>query len=370
MNPKKLLFVISSLCGGGAERVVIHQINHLNKDKYDIFLVIFENKLDYRKDLVSPVRIVCLYKKSRWDFFKLILQLRGLICDYKPAVVISSLNYTNIVTVLASMFMKRKFRVILCEQNYPRKYLSEVRLGYLKKWLMKLTYRKADGIVSVSKGIKRVLVEDFNIRSEKIITIYNPISLETVREESQKEIEHPFFKDKNAQVIISAGRLVEQKRFDRLLRAFSLVRIKQEKVHLIILGKGPLRKELEALSSQLNINKCVDFVGFKSNPYAWISKADLFVLSSDFEGFPMVLLEAMACGTAVISTDCPSGPGEIITNGENGMLTPLADEKTLSEAILVLLKDEKLMKKFSEEGKKRAEDFRIEKILPQYEALF
>ncbi len=366
---KKVLFIIPSLVGGGAERMFVHLINHFDKDKYDIFLVLFENKLDYKKDLFFPVKIVCLSKKGRWDFFKLILKLRKLMCDYKPAVVISSLHYTNIVTVLASMFMKRKFRVILCEQNYPRKYLPEVRLGYLKRWLMKLTYRKADGIVAVSKSIKRVLQHDFNVESEKTRTIYNSISLEAIREKSQEEIEHPFFKDKNAEVIISAGRLVEQKRFDRLLIGFSLVREKQDSVFLIILGKGELRKELESLAAKLKVSKWIDFVGFKSNPFAWISKADIFVLSSNYEGLPMVLLEAMACGTPVISTDCPSGPKEIITNGKNGILVPPADEEALARAMLTLLKNESLRKKLSEEGIKRAEDFRMEKILPQYEEL-
>jgi len=369
-SKKKLLFVISSLVGAGAERVLVDIINHLDRNKYDIMLLIFEKIMDLQKYLHSSVKIVCLEKRSRWDFFKLILKLRLIIRDYKPVVVISHLHYTNIVTGLASMLLKRKFRLILCEHSYPRKYLLEVRLGNVKKWLMKITYKKADRIVTVSKSIKRVLEEDFNIQPINIISIYNPIPLETIRDKSQKEVEHIFLKDKNAQIIISAGRLEEEKRLDRLLRAFALMKTKKNSARLIILGKGNLHKELEVLSSNLNIDKCVDFVGYQVNPFAWISKADIFVLSSDYEGLPMVLLETMACGTPIVSTDCPSGPSEIIKNGKNGILVPPADEEKLAATMLTLLKDESLRKKFSEEGKKRAEDFRIEKILPQYEELF
>ena len=345
-------------------------INHLDRKKYDILLVIFEKVLDLKEDLHSSVKIVCLKKRNRWDFVKLILKLRGIIRAYKPNVAISHLEYTNIVTGLASMLLKRKFRLIFCEHSYPRKYLLKARLRYIRRWLMKVTYRKADRVVTVSRSIKRVLEEDFNIQPKDLIYIYNPIPLETIRDKSQEEVEHAFFKDKNAQVIISAGRLVELKRFDSLLRAFAVVKAKQNVARLIILGKGELRNKLEVLSSDLNIDKSVDFVGYQSNAFAWISKADIFVLSSDYEGLPMVLLETMACGTPIVSTDCPSGPSEIITNGKNGILVPPGDEEALARAIYKLLKDEKLRKKFSAEGKKRAKDFRIENILPQYEELF
>ena len=370
VQKKKITFIIPSLVSGGAERVLIHLINHLNNEKYSICLVLFEDILDYKEDLRFSGEIVCLDKKSRWDFFKLIFKLRKTLRTYQPDVVLSFLYYTNIVTVMASLFLKRKFKLILCERNYPPEYLPKIRLGYLKKWLMRFTYRKADKILTVSKSIARVLEEDFNIKSEKIKTIYNPVVLEEIKDKYQKEMKHPFFEDERAQIIISVGRLVEQKRVDRLLRAFSLVRKKQDRVYLIILGEGELRKELENLSLELRVDKWTDFVGFQSNPYAWIRKADIFVLSSDFEGFPNVILEAMACGTPVVSTDCPSGPNEIIVNGKNGILVPTEDEKAMAEAILKLLTNDNLRKRFFEEGKKKAETLRIEKILPQYEELF
>ena len=363
----KILFIIPSLVFGGAERVLIHLINSLNKDKYSICLVLFEDIPDYKGELHFSGEIVYLDKKSRWDFLKLILKLRKTMKTYQPDTVLSFLDYTNIITGIASLFLKRKFKLILCERNYPPAYLPKARLTYLRRWLMKFTYRKADKILTVSKSIARVLEEDFNIKSEKIKTIYNPIMLNKIKDKCQKEIKHPFFEDERAQIIISVGRLTEQKRLDRLLRAFSFVRKRENRVYLIIVGDGELRKELENLSSELRVDKWTDFVGFQSNPYAWIHKANIFVLSSDFEGFPNVVLESMACGTPVISTDCPSGPSEIIVNGQSGILVLTEDEKALAEAILKLLRNETLRRRISEEAKRRVEAFRIEKILPQYE---
>ncbi len=368
---KKLLFVISSLGGGGAERVMVHLINHLDKNRYDILLVIFEEILDYQKDFGSTPEIICLDKTNRWHFFKIILKLRKIITHFQPNVVMSFLGYTNIVTVLASLFFtRRKFDLILSERSYPPKSSPTAHFDLLGRMLRIFAYRRADMIVCNSNHTKSAIEKDFHIRSEKVKTIYNPVTLQEIRAKAQERVTHSFFQNEGAKVIIGVGRLAEAKRFDRLLRAFSLVRREEENVRLIIVGKGRLQRELEDLASQLKISEWVDFVGFQSNPYAWISKSDILVLSSDFEGLPNVLLEAMACGVPVVSTDCLTGPSEIITNGKNGILVPVSDEKELTEAVLTLLKDEGLRRRFSIEGRKRAEDFRVEKIIPQYEKLF
>jgi len=369
-SKKKILFVIPSLVCGGAEKVIVNLINYLDKSRYEILLVLFERKVDYLKDLTPFCRVVFLNKKHRWDFFVLFFKLWKIVADYKPDVILSSLYYANIITVITSLFFKKEFKLILSEHSYPSKYLAKARCGRLKKCLMRFTYKRADKIVTVSKGIENLLEREFNIDPRKMKAIYNPISIKEIREKSKEEVVHPFFRDSKAQVIIGVGRLTEQKRFDRLLKAVSLVMKQEKNVYLLVLGKGELRSELEELASIFNINKCIDFVGFQPNPYAWISRADVFVLSSDWEGLPNVIIEAMACSTPVISTDCLSGPNEIIVNGTNGMLVKRADEKALAESILILLRDKSSRERFSVAGRKRAEDFSIKKILSQYEDLF
>jgi glycosyltransferase involved in cell wall biosynthesis len=369
-KPDKLVFVISSLGGGGAERVLVDLISSLDRRKYNVLLVVFEEVTDLQKHLPPYIKVIYLNKRSRWDFFKLIIKLGKILNEFTPTIVISSLYHTNIVTGLASFLQKRKSVLILWEHNYPPKYLPKVKLNKIVRLLMQLTYNKADTIVTVSNKIRDYFSEEFKIDPKNIQTIYNPIIIKTLIEKSKEEVEHLFFGENNTKIIISVGRLTEQKRFDLLLKAFSLVRKNNEDVRLIILGKGFLRKDLENLAKELNIHKWVDLVGFKVNPYAWMAKADIFVLCSDYEGFPVVLLEAMECGVPIISTDCLTGPNEIITNNKNGLLIPTGNEDALSNAILSLLKDEKLRQEFSENGRHRAKDFDIEKITPKFEELF
>jgi glycosyltransferase involved in cell wall biosynthesis len=366
---KKLLMVLHSLSGGGAERVAIHLINHLNKDAYHIHLALFEDTLDYPEYLDSALEKTCLHKKSRLDFLKLIFRLRRLIRELKPDVVFSLLTYENFVSVLARLFLRQKYTLIISEHLYTEKYLREVRLGNVKRHLIKLLYRRADKIVTVSNAISESLIEDFSVPRNKVITIYNPIPVDEIREKSREEVQHEFF-DHNNQVLIGVGRLDRQKRFDRLLRVFSQLRKERDNLYMIILGKGALIHQLKELASSLDVADYVDFAGFQSNPFTWISRSDIFVLSSDYEGFPMVLLECMACGTPIVSTDCPSGPAELITHGKSGLLVPPEDEDALVREISTLLDDHELRDEFVREGRKTAVEYKTERIIEQYEKLF
>jgi len=186
---------------------------------------------------------------------------------------------------------------------------------------------------------------------------------------AKEPVEHPWFNNKEIPIIIAVGRLTKAKDYPTFLRAFSLI-CKKRKAHLVILGEGEERKNLENLIHKLNLPENVAFLGFQKNPYKYMQKASVFVLSSKREGFPNVIVEAMTCGVPVISTNCQSGPNEIIKNGENGILVPVGDEKALAEAILKVLNNHSLRQKFSEQGRKKAQDFTAEKSIKEYEKLF
>jgi len=366
----KLLFVCGSLAGGGAEKILAYLVNHLDPRRYDRRLVILERKLDYLSEIDPAVRLDCLDQTPRLGLFKVAYRLRGLLREYRPAVVISVLNYVNIVTMLAKLFSGVRTRVILCEHLHLHDYFPAGPFGRLKRTLMCRTFDHAEAIVAVSKSIKHNMETEYGLDPRRIHVIYNPIPIDEIVAKSRTAVDHPFFSPGRFKVIISAGRLVRQKRFDRMLRAFAQARAKRRDLRLIILGKGELERELKDLARELGIEQEIDLVGFQERPSAWMAKADMFAMSSEREGFPNVLIEAMACGVPIISTDCLSGPGEIIDPGRNGLLVPEEPPEALAEAFLKLADDDALRAQFSEAGKRFADQFRIEKVLPQYERLF
>jgi glycosyltransferase involved in cell wall biosynthesis len=170
-------------------------------------------------------------------------------------------------------------------------------------------------------------------------------------------------------VVVAFGRLISRKGFDDLLKAFRIVRDKM-KSRLIIIGDGEEHNNLQNLSYSLSLEDDVTLTGYLDNPYEILSSADVFVLSSRWEGFGNVIIEAMACGVPVISTDCPYGPNEIITHGVNGLLVPVGDVQAMAEAIVTLLRDRALRTSLAEAGRKRAQDFSVDKMVAEYEKVF
>ena len=363
----KLLFVISSLVGGGAERVITNIITHLDNKKYEISLALFEKKGSYLSQIPDYVEIYDLKKKNRYSFLKLILHLSRLFREIRPKAVVSFLNYTNIVVLLARFLSGGRFNLVISVRIYLSYATFHTRLSRIRYLLYKFLFNYADFIVAPSIDIKRDLEKKFNIIKRKIKIIYNPIDLKKIMKLKEEEIKELTIKKKP--FLLTAGRLTKQKGYPYLLRAYSRI-YKEIDEKFVILGTGKDHEKLKSLVNELGIREHVFFLGFQKNPYKFMNRASIFVLSSLWEGFPNVILEAMACGVPVISTDCPSGPREIITNGKNGILVPPADEKALAEAMLNLLINKNLRKHFSIEGKKKAGDFRIDRILPQYEGLF
>jgi glycosyltransferase involved in cell wall biosynthesis len=229
-------------------------------------------------------------------------------------------------------------------------------------YLIKLSYPFADDIIAISKGVSEDLAEFCSVEENRIKVIYNPAITPAIADESEESISHQWFTAYTYPVILGVGRLMDQKDFSTLIKAFRQLLQKRE-ARLVILGEGEKREELEELTQNLGIEEKVDIAGFKQNPFPYMKNADVFVLSSVWEGFGNVLVEAMACGTPVVSMDCPSGPAEILENGKYGPLVPPGDSEALVYAILDTLDspiDSELLKE-------RANDFEVEKISSEYE---
>lgn len=365
MRPtKQLMFVIPSLAGGGAERTLVHILNHLDQGRYRATVVLFEDDMTYESAIRVPVRWVKLGKRSKWDVFKVILRLRRTLARCQPDSVIAFMYYANILTVLAAVGLRARPRTILCEHSDPRVYPAMYRR------LIRRTYRRADVVVPVSRAIGEVLSGGFRVPPAAIRVIHNPVPLDEIAAGARNDRpEHPFFHGEGGPVIIGMGRLIRVKRFDRLLEAFAGLHHRHPQARLVILGDGPLREELENLAAGLGVQEMVSFPGFQSNPYAWIAKADLFVLSSDTEGFPMAILEAMALGTCVLATDTPSGAGESIEDGVNGRLVP-RNRTALEDAMGELIRDRDLRAGLAARALETVRQYGVKSILPRYFEIF
>ena len=282
----------------------------------------------------------------------------------QPNVLLSAKTHTNLVALWATQLAETSNRVVISE----RTTLGDITKTSQKwRWRFILPvlaheYPKAGGIITVSNGIKEELALYTGLPPEKFTTIYNPVLNQTIREKSLESINHPWFHKKEpTPIILGVGRLVPQKDFSTLIKAFSRVRQNQP-AHLVIVGEGRQRSELETLAQTLGIDQDVWMPGLSNNPYAFMSKASMLVLSSIYEGLPNVLIEALACGCPIVSTDCPSGPSEILLKGKYGTLVPIGDIQALAQAIHHTLnhppnRNDLLL---------RAADFDIEKISRQY----
>ena len=366
---KRIIFVITSLVGGGAEKVLMDIMNALDPSPYDMALVVFEKKGVYLPAVPDYVRIYDLHKNNRYDFPRLIIQMAILFRRLKPDTVVSLISYTNLVVVIARLLFifKRRFNIVIGEHIHMSSSLKHVRLKYLKRFLYGIFYNFANACIVPSDGVREDLVYLFHMKANKIKVIHNPIDVSRINRLKDEPLNRLDIDP--GKYILAAGRLVDQKGYAYLLRAYSLISSKVAE-KLFILGEGEKRGDLIALAKELGVEKRVIFAGFETNPYKFMKNASLFVLSSIYESFALVIVEAMASGVAVIAADCPSGPAEIIASGVNGVLVPPADEKKLAKAMLELLMNPALRNTLIENGRKRADAFDMPNILPHYEALF
>jgi len=359
-NQGRIAFFLPSLRGGGAERMFVNLTNGFASRGLKVDLVLAQKEGPYLKDVSNKVRIIDLgVKRVLFSLLPLIKYLR----TEKPAALISSMEHANIIAGLAKFLARSKTKVIARAANTLSFSLKGTKWN--KRWLRKygamIFYRFANEIVANSKGSADDLARTLKIPRERIRVIYNPTIIPDVFKKAREEIDHSWLNNKTSPVIMGVGRLRKQKDFSTLIRAFAKLREKKD-ARLIILGEGEDRKKLENLIKKLSLQDYVDLPGFVKNPYAYMARADVFVLSSRWEGLPNTLIEAMACGTPVISTDCPSGPAEILEGGKYGKLVPVGDVNALANAILEILENP-LDKKILQE---RARFFSAEKAVGKY----
>jgi glycosyltransferase involved in cell wall biosynthesis len=351
------------LSTGGAQDVTLTLLRHLRRDRFEPVLVVRQGDGEWMDRIPRDVPFRVLDARVRSGWLKLASALRAI----DPDVVLSMSSTGNLTTCLGHWVGRLECPLIVSERNSFSDAWANSRWRGPIRAAKKLLYRRAKTIVTVSRGVGDDLARTLGIRRERMVTIYNPIVDPLLDARAKESIEHPWFAE-NVPIVLGVGRLVAQKDFETLLRAFHRVREGRD-ARLVILGDGELRGPLMELAAELGISGAVSFPGFVSNPAPYMHGCSVFVLSSKYEGLPGVLIQAMACGAPVISTDCPSGPAEILADGESGILIPPGNSEALARAIGDVLEDGRLRASLAAHGKARAQDFSVERSVERFEEL-
>lgn len=363
----RILFVIPSLGGGGAERACINILKGLDRERFPCTLCLFAKGGVFLSEVPSDIRLYDLGGHLRYDF-RLIPRLSRIIRHEQPSVVLSFLRYANAITVLAATLSRHGAAIVLNEQNYPSVEMPRFRWSTLRRAAIRRLYARADVIIAISEGVAGDLTAAFHVPRHRIAVIPNPVDVSRIRLLAQEPVDHPWFNG-DEPVIIAVGRLEAQKGYPDLIEAFSILQ-HDVPARLVFLGEGSQRATLEALVQERRLGGRIAFLGFQSNPYRFMAHADAFALSSLYEGFGNVIVEALALGLPVVATDCRSGPAEILERGRYGLLVPVSQPDAMAEALRHALLDVGLRERLRRDGPARAADFDLTTIVERYSHLF
>ena len=365
MPCKKIFFVIPDLISGGAQRTFVNILNQIDKKKYECILVVYTKKGVLFKELNKEIKVISLEcSKSLFSIFR----LSTLIRKSNPHIVFSTLRYVNFVTILSCLISLKKIKIIIRETNNHTE--SKIKKN-LKELLIDYVYRFSDKIIALSEGVRLDISKRTKIKILNIEVIYNPINLNSIMIKKNYKLPVKYeneFSDNSFIKLINVGHLEEQKGQDVLIKAVKL--INEYKFKLYIIGEGSKRQYLENLIKKLDLEDKVVLLGFQDNPYNFMKKADIFILSSLWEGFGHVIVEAMACNTPVISSDCKSGPNEIIDHDIDGILTKTGSHIDLNKKINQLALDDNKRNKLIKNANYKMKKFEDKVIVKSYENLF
>jgi len=377
--PKKIFFLINSLDSGGGEKVLSEIANNL-VEEYDVNVFLLENKQFYELDKKVNLFVIGSKPtssgiKKLLNIFRDAVRLKRFVKQYKIELIQSHLYRANYVNVLAKL-LGAGHKVQIVNHGIVSEYKKKGFLGKINLFLFKLLYPRSDKIIWVSKIMKR----DANkIKALKVPQkiIYNPVNINKINA-LKKESPQDFVFESDKKYIISVGRLISFKRHQDIIKSFKHL---DNNIELIILGDGELKEYLHQIAKQHNVEKRVHFLGNVKNPYKYIARSDILVHASQIESFGNVIVEALACGVPVISSDC-GGPREILSLksdtkkhlgynddielADYGVLYPVGNIEKLLKSIRLLLNNKNLYESYSEKALLRAEDFSAEKIICEY----
>jgi len=366
---RRLCILLKSLHSGGVEKMMLNLACGFLELGYEVDMVLFEKTGARVKAVPEHVRLVSLAEivsGGSWPGIRLVSLMRAFrayVAGAKPDVVISAKEQANLVNVMVKRVAGYK-SVITRHVPLDRSLVGTDAKPYVR-WLYRTVLWRADGIISVSQGIAeelRALIPERAHR--KVAVVDNPVLDDSIFEMSLQPVQDPWLIDKSLPLIVASGRLSRQKGFDVLLEAFSILR-KRLPSRLAILGDGELQDRLMEQIKSLSLEQEARIVGYVDNPYPYYRNADVFVLSSRWEGQPLVLIEVLALGTKIVATDCRTGPSEILRGGERGLLVPLEDAEALADGMYSALSSEP-----GQRGSTVVSEYTVQTACEKYDELF
>ncbi len=373
-RPPRTVWVLRPTMGeGGADRVTLTLLRHLDRRLFRLTLVLMRAQGPWLAEVPADVERLELGGNfpgggRLWTAWR---PLARLLRRRPPDILFSTSGGTNLIAALAIPAAAGRTRLVLSERSMLRRPGQPLKRRALLL-AKRLLYGRADAVTAVSAEVAADLVERLRLDPRRVRVVYNPLATPELEGLAAAEPEHPWFggapgRAPGPPVVLGVGRLLPVKGFDLLIAAFARVRARRP-ARLVVFGEGPARGALERLVCRRGLDDCVSLPGFDPNPFRYMSRCALFVLSSHSEGLPGALIQAMACGAPVVATDCPGGPAEVVTDGADGLLVPAGDEAALAAAIERLLGDPELARRLGRRAIDSAARFSLPTVLGSYEA--
>lgn len=364
---RRVCFVLPSLNGGGAERAAVQILNGLDAAGWDRSMFLFAREGPYLSDVDAAIPIDSADSRSRWRRWQ---ALRRFVADRRPEIVMAFLSYFSVLSAVRAANTGAK--VIFNLQTPLSEFLTDAdyrwRRGGLRTAFSAVTrigYAGADLIIATSRGVSRDLTEGFAVDPARIRVLPNPVDLDRVRAAAAEPISEEVLPPGTGPLIVAAGRLAEAKNYPLMIEAFDAVR-REMPSRLCILGQGELEAPIRQMIRARGLDGSVTLAGFQPNPWPYIARADVFLLTSRYEGFGNVLIEAMACGVPVIATASP-GTRDIIRDGVDGRIVETHAAPAVSAAVLELLRSIERRQAMSAAATQGAERFALREVVRQYE---
>lgn len=361
----EVVFFTHNLGYGGAERCIVNITNELAERGHTVEILLVDKQGGLLQEVHDDVPVRELDGEP---LIRAALDLRKFVREYSPDIIISNVNTANLMAIAATKSIRTETSLIVGVHNTLSVKKQDYSTGVKDRiipYLMRMLYPLGDQFIAVSNGVAEDLSSTYDIPMDRMNVIYNPCVTDKILEKGTEPPDDDLFHHVGGDLILGVGSLIEQKDFSTLIRAFSEVVKQKPDSHLVIIGDGPERTNLENLTIELGLSDKVSILGYVENVYAYMASADLFVLSSRWEGFGIVIVEAMAFGTPIVATDCPHGPREILGDGKFGRLTQVEDSLQLADAINETLYSPPK----STEIQQRANDFHVSNVADKYEKL-